>query len=115
MHPFAPGRYDVAISRFGDNVGLRPGSGLQQHRAGTARERLWLVWQSPRRNEWAMAIDAALNGPARPSTPEMAEDAFSLADRTATARLLESAGFGGVRFTEVRAPLVLRTRPRRSD
>ena len=64
-----------------------------------------LVWQSPRRNEWAMAIDAALNGPARPSTPAMAEDAFSLADRTASARLLEGAGFGGVRFTEVRAPV----------
>jgi SAM-dependent methyltransferase len=107
VHPFAPGHYDVAISRFGVMFFSDPGAAFSNiARALRVSARLvWLVWQSPRRNEWAMAIDAALNGPARPSTPAMAEDAFSLADRTASARVLEGAGFGGVRFTEVRAPL----------
>jgi ubiquinone/menaquinone biosynthesis C-methylase UbiE len=107
VHPFAPGHYDVAISRFGVMFFSDPGTAFSNiARALRVSARLvLLVWQSPRRNEWAMAIDAALNGPAGSATPAMAEDAFSLADRTATARILEAAGFGGVRFTEVREPM----------
>ena len=107
VHPFAPGHYDAAISRFGAMFFSDPGAAFSNiARALRVSGRLvLLVWQSPRRNEWAMAIDAALNGPARPPTPAKTEDAFSLADRTASARVLEGAGFGGVRFTEVREPV----------
>ena len=73
VHPFAPGHYDVAISRFGTMFFADPRAAFSNiARALRASGRLvLLVWQSPRRNEWAMAIDAALNGPARPSTPAM--------------------------------------------
>ena len=35
----------------------------------------------------------------------MTEVAFSLADRAATTRILERAGFGGIRFTDVHEPV----------
>lgn len=107
MHPFAPAHYDLAISRFGamffsdpvaafDNIAraLRPGARL-----------VLLVWQGRERNEWATAIDSALHGPARPPTPARTSDPFSLADRAATARVLERAGFGGNRFGDIREPV----------
>lgn len=104
VHPFDGGHYDVAISRFGvmffsgpvaafANIAraLRPGGRL-----------VVLAWQGRERNEWATAIDCAL-GPARP--PARTSDAFSLGDRTATARVLERAGFGGIRFGDIREPV----------
>jgi SAM-dependent methyltransferase len=103
VHPFAPGHYDVAISRFGvmffsdpvaafGNIAraLRPGARL-----------VVLVWQSRRHNEWAMAIDAAVHAPA----PAETDDAFSLGDRAATAAVLERAGFGSIHFADVREPV----------
>jgi hypothetical protein len=49
------------------------------------------------------AIDAALGEAAQPPQPDL--DAFSLGDAGATARLLEGAGFGDVRFEDVREPV----------
>jgi SAM-dependent methyltransferase len=64
VHPFAPGDFTVALSRFGTmfftdpvaafaNIGraLRPGSPLVQ-----------LVWQANDRQEWSGAIRQALTG-----------------------------------------------------
>jgi ubiquinone/menaquinone biosynthesis C-methylase UbiE len=103
---FAPEGFDVAISRFGTMffadpvaafaniaVALRPQGRL-----------VLLVWQRPERNEWAVAIDAALGDAAEPGPPRFA-DAFSLGDAEATTEMLERAGFEAVRFEEVHAPV----------
>jgi hypothetical protein len=63
-----------------------------------------LVWQRHEHNEWARAIDAALGDAAQP--PQPGGDPFSLGDAEATAGILESAGFDGVRFEDVREPVL---------
>ena len=62
-----------------------------------------LVWQRSEDNEWAQAIDGALGEAAQPRSP--GADPFSLGDAEATARLLEQAGFDGLRFEDVREPV----------
>jgi SAM-dependent methyltransferase len=101
-HPFAPASVDLAISRFGTmffadpvaafaNIGraLRPGARL-----------VLLVWQAAERNEWEVAIDAALG-----VTPTPAFHPFSLGDPDATTRILDRAGFGEIGFAWVREPV----------
>jgi len=105
VHRFNPAGFDVAISRFGTmffsdppaafaNIAaaLRPGARL-----------VALVWQRHDRNEWARAIDAALGDAAL--APRPGADPFSLGDAEATTRLLEAAGFEGVRFADVQEPV----------
>jgi SAM-dependent methyltransferase len=104
-HQFAPGAFDVAISRFGTmffgdpaaafaNIAtaLRPGARL-----------VLLVWHRSEDNEWAQAIDGALGDATQPPSP--GADPFSLSDAEATARLLERAGFDSLRFEDVREPV----------
>ena len=106
VHRFDPARFDVAISRFGTmffadpvaafaNIAgaLRPGARL-----------VLLVWQRREHNEWARAIDAALGDAAQPPPPDA--DPFSLGDGEATAAILEAAGFDGMRFEDVREPVL---------
>ena len=106
VHRFDPAGFDVAISRFGTmffsdpaaaftNVAaaLRPGARL-----------VLLVWQRREDNEWARALDAALGDAAQPPPP--GGDPFSLGDAEPTARLLEGAGFTGVRFEDVHEPVL---------
>ena len=50
------------------------------------------------------AIDAALGDAARP--PQPGADPFSLGDAEATAGILEDAGFDGMRFQDVREPVL---------
>ena len=52
-----------------------------------------------------MAIDAALCGPGEAPAPGLTAAAFSLGDRAATTGILERAGFGGIRFTDVHEPV----------
>jgi hypothetical protein len=63
-----------------------------------------LVWQRHEHNEWARAIDAALGDAAQPPPP--GSDPFSLGDAEATARILDGAGFDGMRFEDVREPVL---------
>jgi SAM-dependent methyltransferase len=106
VHRFGRAGFDVAISRFGTmffsdppaafaNVAaaLRPGARL-----------VMLVWQLREHNPWALAIDAALGEAAQPPQPDA--DPFSLGEPQATARLLEGAGFDGVRFEDVHEPVL---------
>ena len=107
VHPFAPDHHDLAISRFGTMFFSDPVAAFGNiARALRVGGRLvLLVWQSHQRNEWAMAIGSALNGPGQPIAPAKTSDAFSLGDRAATARVLECAGFRGIRFSDVREPV----------
>jgi ubiquinone/menaquinone biosynthesis C-methylase UbiE len=107
VHPFAPEQYDLAISRFGTMFFSDPVaafSNVARALRPDARVVL-LVWQSRERNEWALAIDTALSGPAGPPTLQETDDAFSLGDPATTTRILERAGFRSIHFSDVREPV----------
>ncbi|GIF47713.1 methyltransferase family protein [Asanoa ferruginea] len=102
VHPFQRASFDVCISRFGtmffadpvaafSNIALalRPGARL-----------VLLVWQDADRNEWSTVVRQALSAPAKAGP-----NAFSLADPTATEKILTAAGFTGIGFTDVREPV----------
>jgi SAM-dependent methyltransferase len=101
VHPFAPGHYDVAISRFGMMFFSDPVAAFGNvARALRSQGRLVaLAWQSRSRNEWAAEIDAALRG------PPVEDDAFSLGDRAATTGLLGRAGFRDIDLADVAEPV----------
>jgi hypothetical protein len=66
-------------------------------------QRLLLVWQEQARNQWSTAIQQALADERVASAS--APTAFSLGDRKANRRLLESTGFVDVAFAEVHEPV----------
>jgi SAM-dependent methyltransferase len=102
---FRPGRFDLAISRFGTmffadpvaafiNIGraLRPGGRLVQ-----------LVWQHRERQEWDAVIGEVFAG--EQPAPAPAADPFSLADPAAAGTILTAAGFTDVDVTGVHEPV----------
>jgi ubiquinone/menaquinone biosynthesis C-methylase UbiE len=105
VHRFDPAGFDVAVSRFGTMFFSDPAAAFANIAAALrpGARLVLLVWQRREDNEWMRVIDAALGDAARP--PQRGADAFSLGDAEATARLLERAGFDGVRFEEVREPV----------
>src|ERR671923_2625463 len=106
VHRFDPAGFDVAISRFGTMFFSDPAAAFANIAAALrpgARLAL-LVWQRHEHNEWARAVDAALADAAQPPPP--GADPFSLGDAESTARILEGAGFEGVRFEDVHEPLL---------
>ena len=108
VHRFRQERFDLAISRFGTmffadpvtaftNIGraLRPSGRL-----------VMMVWQAHDHNEWEMAIRRSLTGPEGSAAVASAgPDPFSLADPPTVTRILETAEFGDVTFTDVREPM----------
>jgi SAM-dependent methyltransferase len=108
VRPFPPGRFDLAVSRFGTmffgdpgaafaNIGraLRPGGRL-----------VMMTWQARERNEWDVTIRQALAGPGGAAAAASGgPDPFSLADPPAVREVLEAAGFADVTFTDVREPV----------
>ncbi len=104
-HPFQPGCFDLAISRFGTmffadpvaaftNIGraLRPGGRLVQ-----------LVWQHRDRQEWDAVIDEIFAG--EQPAPAPAADPFSLADPATADAILATSGFTAVNLTSMREPV----------
>ena len=102
---FRPGRFDLAISRFGtmffaDPVAaftnirraLRPGARLVQ-----------LVWQHRDRQEWDAVLDEVFAGDQ--PTPAPAADPFSLADPATAGAILATSGFTAVKITGVHEPV----------
>jgi len=106
VHRFDPAGFDVAISRFGTMFFSDPPAAFANIAAALRPQArlVLLVWQRLEHNEWARAIDAALGDAARPPPP--GADPFSLGDAEATARVLEGAGFDGVRFEGVHEPVL---------
>jgi SAM-dependent methyltransferase len=109
VHRFPPEHFDLAISRFGTMFFGDPGAAFGNiRRALRPGGRLvMMVWQAHERNEWSLAIEAALQAAGRPGAVLAPEPgaAFSLADPTGVTSLLEAAGFAGVDFADVREPV----------
>ena len=108
VHRFAPGSFDVAISRFGtmffaDPVAAFTNVGRALRPAGRL---VMAVWQAPELNEWDVVVRRALAGPEAPSAiPRGAPDPFSLADPATVQQVLAAAGFTDVGLTDVREPV----------
>jgi SAM-dependent methyltransferase len=108
VHPFPSERFDIVISRFGTmffhepvaafaNIGraLRPDGCL-----------VMMVWQNHDANEWSRSIQRALGSDGAVPAPVPAGlDPFSLADPATVKVILDAAGFGDVRFTDVQQPV----------
>jgi SAM-dependent methyltransferase len=107
VHPFEPGSYDLALSRFGTmffadqaaafaNIGtaIRPGGRL-----------VMIGWRGAADNEWLRCVlDAVALGRELPVPPPGAPGPFGLADPELTGAALEAAGFDAVDCTAVDQP-----------
>jgi SAM-dependent methyltransferase len=106
-HRWAPGRFDLLISRFGamfftdpvaafTNLGraLRPGARL-----------ILLVWQDYDRNEWAVTIRRSIAGPAALAPSAGAAQPFSLGEPATVRDILGAAGLAGVSLAGVHEPV----------
>ena len=108
VHRFPPGRFDLAISRFGTMFFDDPGSAFANiGRALRPAGRLvMMVWQARERNEWDAAIHQSLGAAEQAVTlPSGGPDPFSLADPPAVTEILEAAGFADIAFADVREPV----------
>jgi SAM-dependent methyltransferase len=103
---FDPGRFDVAISRFGTMFFSDPPVAFANIATALRPQGrlVSLVWQRRELNEWALAVDAALGDAGASGGP--GTDPFSLGDVEAVAEVLERAGFGAVRFDDVHEPVL---------
>jgi SAM-dependent methyltransferase len=100
-HPFEPGSFDAAVSRFGtmffdDPVAAFTNIGRALRPAGRL---VMLVWQAASRNEWHETLRRILDH------PFTGPDPFSLADPQLVTTVLADAGFGEVTLEEVRVPV----------
>ena len=101
-------RFDLAISRFGTMFFDDPAAAFANiRRALRPTGRLvMMVWQAPARNEWDVAICQALGVPQTAAPPASGgPDPFSLADPPAVTRILKTAQFTDITFTDVREPI----------
>jgi SAM-dependent methyltransferase len=107
IHPFLPGHFDLAISRFGtmffdDPIAAFANIGRALRPAGRL---VMMVWQRHEENEWSVSIERALRGREGAALAPEAPDPFSLADPTTVEGILDAAGFSNVTFTDVREPV----------
>jgi len=103
VHGFPPASFDLCISRFGTMFFADPVAAFTNiGRALRPEARLvMLVWQERDSNEWATVRQTLTGVQAAPQGP----NAFSLADPTATERILAQAGFTDVGFSDVHEPV----------
>jgi len=107
IHPFEPGAYDLAISRFGVMFFLDPVRAFTNIASAlrSGGRLALLVWQSIAANEWVSAMRAALAvGRDLPVPPPGAPSPFSLADTDYTGRILTDAGFTDFAFAGSEQP-----------
>ncbi|HEY2522916.1 MAG TPA: methyltransferase domain-containing protein [Streptosporangiaceae bacterium] len=108
VHRFPPGRFDLAVSRFGTMFFGDPAAAFANlGRALRPAGRLvMMIWQAAGLNEWEVTIGQALGSPPGPAAMTAgAPGPFSLADPPAVTGILRAAGFAGVTFTDVREPV----------
>ena len=105
-HRFDPGRFDLAISRFGTMFFSDPAIAFANIASALRPEGrlVLLVWQPYEKNEWSQAIDGVLGETAQPAPP--GSDPFSLGDATTTTGILRSAGFDDIHLQDVHEPVV---------
>ena len=99
VHPFASGRFDVAISRTGAMFFGDPVTGFTNiARALRPRGRLVLLtWQGPGPNEWIRELSGALAaGRDLPLPPPEAPGPFAMSDPDRVRDVLAAAGFTGI-------------------
>jgi SAM-dependent methyltransferase len=111
VHPFNPGSFDVAISRYGvmffsDPVAAFINIGAALRSDGRLA---FLCWQDLTSNEWIMATaGAALQHVQMPDLGEPgAPGPFAFADPERVQSMLEHAGFNDIGITPVEAPMRL--------
>ena len=108
VHRFPRDHFDVGISRFGTMFFDDPAAAFANISGALrpAGRLVVMVWQSAERNEWDVAICRAL-GEAQGSAASTGggSEAFSLADPPAVRKLLKSARFVNITFTDVREPV----------
>ena len=115
FHPFEP-EYDFCFSRFGTQFFENPVVGLKNMRrslkpGGTMT---MIVWRAIEDNPWlGLAKEVVLK-----YLPPPGEDArscgpgpFSMADRETVTKQLEIAGYDGIEFERIDAPLVVGNSP----
>jgi SAM-dependent methyltransferase len=108
IHPFAPGSFDIALSRtaamfFGD----RPAAFGNIRRALSPGGRLvLLVWQGLASNEWLAGIVTAMTGGrGLPVPPPEAPSPLSLSDPAVVDALLRTTGFIDVDVVGMSEPM----------
>ena len=107
VHRFDPGRFDLAISRFGTMFFADPVAAFANIASALRPDGrlLLLVWQRRELNPWMLEFDAAVGAPAQLPPPPGA-DPFSLGDAEAATAILERAGFDELRFEDVHEPVL---------
>jgi SAM-dependent methyltransferase len=107
VHPFAPGEFDVAISRFGAMFFGDPVAAFRNIGSGLrADARIALVaWQPLAENEWLSAIRATLAmGRQLPEPPIGMPGPFGLADPDAVRSILDGAGYVDIGVEGIQEP-----------
>jgi hypothetical protein len=82
--------------------------GLCQHRPRLrpAARLVMMVWQGHDRNEWSVSIQWSLaGGDEVPALPPGTPDPFSLGDPATAEKIIDTAGFADVTFTDVHEPV----------
>jgi SAM-dependent methyltransferase len=108
VHDFPAARFDVAISRtgtmfFGDPTAAFTNIARSLRVGGRL---VLLVWQGPEPNEWIRELTGALGaGRTLPSPPIGAPGPFAQADPDQVHAVLSSAGFAGIGFEGLSAPM----------
>lgn len=104
-HVFAEAEFDLCISRFGVMFFADPPAAFANIAKAVrpGGRFVFVVWQCRDSNEWATAIHDALEPGS--TGPVVAGKAFSLSEPSMTSRLLETAGFTTIEFTDLHEPV----------
>jgi SAM-dependent methyltransferase len=106
--PFAPGSFDLVISRTGTMFFADQRAAFTNIASALRpRGRMALMsWQGPERNEWFLEfVDAMTLGRGLAPPPPDAPSPFAHADTTRTEGILTAAGFTDVAFESLELPM----------
>ena len=110
VHPFEPGGFDLAMSRFGVMFFADPPAAFTNIASAvrSGGRLAMLVWQEMAANEWITALrDALAVGRDMPMPPPGAPGPFSWADTDFATRTLTGAGFTDVAFAASEEPFIV--------